>query len=96
MDGQRPWERSGWEWQGAQSRQGGAELISPGPALGEMQGYPAGLAGDASGQGEEASPEGLGGGRQLAQTDATGPACQVVSHHLDGQPGAVSGEASRG
>ena len=30
------------------------------------------------------------------QTDARGPACQVVGDHLYGQPGAVGGEASRG
>ena len=59
-------ERSGWERQGAQSRQGGVELVLPGPALGEVQSEAAGLAGDASGQGEEAPPEGLGGCHRLA------------------------------
>ena len=63
---------------------------------GEVQGEAAGLARDATGQGEEASPEGLGGCRRLAQTDARGPASEVVGHHLDGQPGGVGGEASRG
>ena len=27
---------SGWEWQGAQSRQGVTELVFPGPTLGKM------------------------------------------------------------
>ena len=40
--------------------------------------------------------EGLGGCYRFAQTDARGPACQVVGHHLHRQPGAVGGEASRG
>ena len=31
----------------------------------------------------------------LTQTEPRGPACQVVRHHLDGQPGAVGGEAAR-
>ena len=64
--------------------------------MGQMQGEAAGLVGEASGQGEEASPQGLGGCCRLAQADACCPACQVVGHHLDGQPSAVGGEASRG
>ena len=91
-----PAMRSGRKRQGAQSRQGGAELVLPGPALGKMQGEPAGLAGEASGDGEEASSEGLGGGHRLAQGDATGPAGQVVSDDLHRQPGGIGGEASRG
>ena len=94
---------SGREWQGAQSRQGSAELVSPGPALGKMQGEATCGAGEPSGQGEEASPEGLGGCHQLAQTDAGGPAGQIVGDDpvsstgqaLDGQPGGVGREASR-
>ena len=87
---------SGREWQGAQSRQGGAELVLPGPALGKVQGEAAGLAGEPSGQGEEASPQGFGGYQRLAQTDAPSPACQIVGHDLDGQPGTVGGKAARG
>ena len=87
---------SGREWPGAQSRQGSAELILPGPALGKMKGESACLTGDASGQGEEASPQSFGGYQRLAQTDAPSPARQVVGHHLDGQPSAVGGETSRG
>ena len=49
-----------------------------------------------SGQGEEPPPEGLGGGYPLSQTDPRRPAGQVVGHRLDGQPGAVGGEAARG
>ena len=60
-----------------------------------MQSEAAGRAGEPSGQGEEAPPEGLGGHHPLAQTDARGPAGQV-GQHLDGQPGTVGGEAARG
>ena len=69
-----------------------------------MQSEAARRAGEPSGQGEEASPRGLGGYQLLAQTDARGPAGQVVGDDpvsstgqaLDGQPGAVGGEAARG
>ena len=66
----------------------------PRPTPGKMQGDPACRAGEPSGQGEEPSPEGLGGHDLLAQADARGPAGQVVGHHLDRQPGAVGGEAA--
>ena len=81
---------------GQQSSQGAAELGFPGPMLGQMQSEAAGRAGEPSGQGEEAPPEGPGGHHLLAQTDARGPAGQVMGHRLDGQPGAVGGEAARG
>ena len=96
------WERraptgpSGWQGNGAQSGEGVSELIFPGPALGQMPREAARGAGEASGDGAEASPEGLGGYQLLAQTDARGPAGQVMRHHLDGQPGGVGGEAARG
>ena len=61
-----------------------------------MQGQPACRAGEPSGQGEEPPPEGLGGDYPLSQTDPRRPAGQVVGHRLDGQPGAVGGEAARG
>ena len=61
-----------------------------------MQGQPACRAGEPSGQGEEPPPEGFGGGYPLSQTDPRRPAGQVVGHRLDGQPGAVGGEAARG
>ena len=55
----------------ARSRvQGATELGFPGPALGKMQGEAACRAGDASGQGEEPPPEGLGGHDLLTQADA--------------------------
>ena len=60
-----------------------------------MQGQPACRAGEPSGQGEEPPPEGLGGGYPLAQTNPRRPAGQVMRHRLDGQPGAVGGEAAR-
>ena len=37
-----------------------------------------------------------GGHHPLVQTDARGPAGQVMGQHLDGQPCAVGGEAARG
>ena len=61
-----------------------------------MQSEAAGRAGEPSGQGEEAPPEGPGGHHPLVQTDARGPAGQVMGQHLDGQPCAVGGEAARG
>ena len=61
-----------------------------------MQGEAACRAGDASGQGEEPPPEGLGGHDLLTQADAGCPAGQVVGHHLYRQPGTVGGEAARG
>ena len=87
---------SGREWNGSQPGQGAAELLSPRPAIRKMQGQPACRAGEPSGQGEEPPPEGLGGHDLLTQTDAGCPAGQVVRHRLDGQPGAVGGEAARG
>ena len=88
---------------GAQSRRSAAELVLPGPVLGEMQGERARLAGEPSGQGEAASSEGLGGCHRFAQTEACRPAGQVMCHHpvsspgqaLHRQPGGVGGEASR-
>ena len=61
-----------------------------------MQSEAAGWAGEPSGEGEEASSEGLGGYHLLPQTDAHCPAGQVMGYHLDGQPGGVGGEAARG
>ena len=75
--------------------QGAAELGFPGPALGKVQGEAAGRAGEPSGEGVEALPEGLGGYQLLPQTDAGGPAGQVMGHHLYGQPGSIGGEADR-
>ena len=70
--------RSGRERQGAQSSQGATELVSPGPALGKMQGEAAGRAGEPSGEGEETPPQGLGGDQLLTETDAGGPAGQQL------------------
>ena len=66
----------------------------PGPVLGEMQGEAARLAGESSDQGEEASPEGLGGGHRFAQTDARCPVDQVMGDDLDSQPGGIGGETA--
>ena len=52
--------------------------FSQGAALGQMQGEAARRAGEPSGQGEEASSEGLGGYQLLTQTDARGPAGQQL------------------
>ena len=96
VDGSGAVGPSGRQCQGSQSSQGAAELGSPGPMLGQMQSEAAGRAGEPSGQGEEAPPEGLGGHHLLAQTDARCPAGEVVGHHLYRQPGGVGGEAARG
>ena len=68
---------SGGERQGAQSGQNAAELVLPGPALGQKQCERPGRAGEPSGQGEEAPPEGLGGCQLLAQA-------VTVRHHPGG------------
>ena len=86
---------SGREWNGLQPGQGATELGFPRPAPGEMQSEAAGRAGDPSHQSEDPPPEGLGDHGPLAQADARRPAGQVMRHHLDGQPGAVGGEARR-
>ena len=86
---------SGREWQGAQFGESAAELVLPGLALWQMQGEAALFASDASGQGEEAPQQGFGGRHRLAQTDARGPAGEVVGHYLYGQPGGVGWEVSR-
>ncbi len=83
---------SGWEWQGAQSRQGATELGFPRPTLWQMQSEAARRAGEPSGDREEAPPEGLGGHQLLAQTDASCPASEVMRHHLHRQPGSVGGD----
>ena len=59
VSGRRP--PSGWEWKGSQSCQGATELVFPGTARGQMQSEAARRAGEPSGEGEEASSEGLGG-----------------------------------
>ena len=64
--------------------------------MGQMQGEAADLAGEPSGQGEDASAEGLGGCHRLTQSDASGPAGQVMGHHLCGQPSGVGAKAARG
>ena len=61
-----------------------------------MRSEAAGRTGEPSGEGEEASPKGLGGHHLLAQTEPHRPASEVMRHHLDGQPGAVGWEAARG
>ena len=81
---------SGRRWKGSQSSEGATELVFPGPALGKMQSEATRRAGEPSGEGEEASSEGLGRYQLLTQTDTRGPA----GHHLHRQPGAVGGEAA--
>ena len=48
--GRSPTVPSGREWNGSQSGQGAAELLSPRPAIRKMQGQPACRAGEPSGQ----------------------------------------------
>ena len=84
--------RPGVEWRSrAKAR---LNFSAQGQSIRKMQGQPACRAGEPSGQGEEPPPEGLGGHDLLTQTDAGCPAGQVVGHRLDGQPGAVGGEAA--
>ena len=64
---------SGREWDGAQSCQGVTELGFSRPALEKMQSEAARRAGEPSGDGEEASSQGLGGHHLLAQTEAHRP-----------------------
>ena len=59
-----------------------------------MQCEAARRAGNPSGQGEEASLEGLGGHHLLTQTDARRPASEVVGQHLYGQPRSIGGETA--
>ena len=77
---------SGGERQRSESSEGATELGFPGPTLGQMQGELARRAGEPSGDRKEAASQGLGGHHRLAQTDARGPACQVVGHRLHRQP----------
>ena len=98
--GQAP---SGRRWQGSQPSEGATELGFPGPVFGKMQSEAARLAGEPSGEGEEPSPQGLGGHQLLPQTDARCPAGQVMGQHpvsstgqaLHRQPGGVGGETAR-
>ena len=83
---QAPTLPSGRKWNRSQPCQGAAELGFPRPALGQMQSEAARRAGEPSGQGEEPSPEGLGGHDLLAQADPRRPAGQVVGHHRYRQP----------
>ena len=94
--GWAPTAPSSCEGDGSQSGQGKRGLLSPGPALGQMQGESAGRAGKPSGDREEAPPQGLGGHQFLSQTDARGPTGQIMGQHLDGQPGSVGGKTARG
>ena len=73
---------------------GATELGFPRPALWQMQCEAAGRAGEPSGQGEEPTPEGLGGHDLLTQTDARCPASEVVGHHLHRQPSPVGSESA--
>ena len=74
---------------------GATDLLTPGPAPGQMEGEAACRAGEPSGEGEEPSPQGLGGHQLLAQTVACCPAGQVMGPHLHRQPGGVGGETAR-
>ena len=69
----------------SRSGQGAIELGFPGSTLGQMQREAACRASEPSGEGEEPSPQGLGGYYLLAQTDARCPASEVMRHHLHRQ-----------
>ena len=100
LKGRTPKAASGRERQGSQSLQGATELVFPGPVLGQMQGEATGLAGDASGEGEEPFYAGSSGG-----VTTSSPSCRCApssrascwAHGLHRQPGGVGpGDASRG
>ena len=57
--GQAPAVPSGRKWQGAQSCQSATELVFPRPALGQMLSEAARRACEPTGEGEEASSQGL-------------------------------------
>ena len=94
--GQAPSVSSGRQRQGWQSSEGASELGFPGPALWQMQSEAAGRAGEPSGHREEAPPEGPGGYHLLPQTDAHGPACQVMGQHLDGRQAPLAAKRPEG
>ena len=87
---------SGREWNCSQPCQGATELVFPGPALGKMQSELARRAGEPSGEGEEASPEGLGGYQLLAQTEPRRPACQVVGDTCTASQAALAAKRPEG
>ena len=60
----------------------------------QMQSEVARRAGEPSGEGEEAPPEGLDGHDLPTQADPRRPAAQVVGHHLYRQPSPVGGETA--
>ena len=92
----------GWGWRQAGSGMARSRTraetnwLSQGQRRGQVQGELAGLAGDPSSEGKEASPKGLGGCHRLSQGDALGPAGQIVGHDLHRQPGFIGGKAPRG
>ena len=92
--GRSPTALSGRKWNSSQSREGATELGFPRPTLWQMQGEAARRAGEPSGQGEEPTPEGLGGHDLLTQTDARCPASEVMGHHLHRQPSPVDSESA--
>ena len=91
---QAPSVPSGRQWQGSQSSQRASELGFPRPALWQMR-EAAGRAGEPSGQGEEAPPEGTWWSpppRPDRCARSSGPGYGPAP----GQPCAVGGEAARG
>ena len=87
---------AGRKWNGSQLGQGATYIALLWPTLRKMQGEAARRAGEPFGKREEPPPEGSGGHGPFAQAIPRRPAGQVMHHRLDGQPGAVGGEAPRG
>ncbi len=70
------------------------EGFLPGPARRESQKRASGRTGDAPGQSEESPPDRLGGEAALPG-QLRRLAAQVVSEHLQGQPGGIGAELPR-
>ena len=89
---------SGRKWQGSQSSEGATELGFPRPALWQMQSEAARRVGEPSGEGEEPSPDGLGGYDLLTQPDAarsSGPGYAPAPAPPARPPSACSGLAAK-
>ena len=79
---------------GSQVGQRVIEGGGPRPAFREVQGEPAGRAGQPAGHGQKAAAQGVGGDDGIALADAGGPAGHVVGQDVEAEPGRVGAEAT--
>ena len=94
--GRRGRAASGRERDRPQPGEGGGEVDGPGPARRQMERELTSRASEPPGESEEPPPERLGRDDPLGQPDPGRPASKVVGDHLDREPGAIGGEATRG